>query len=163
MGRGWWCKTCGVLFEKEVNFHIFDFEIWGLEIKYLKAHNFVWQGHFFFHYYLNFDDRLSSNVHRFVIWCTCWDTAIEKTGLWQLPIVSTVFNYSWDGYFKLNKILCIPAVVTLLLDFSNGQVDLISCDSIEMSFFPRSSTDCRKRNHQNGVKLCWNSNSHITF
>ena len=28
------------------------FRIWGLEIKHLKAHNFVWQGCFFFHYYL---------------------------------------------------------------------------------------------------------------
>ena len=40
-----------------------------------------------------FDDRLSSNFHRFVILCICWDTpTVNKTSLWQLPIVSTVFN-----------------------------------------------------------------------
>ena len=40
----------------------------------------------------NFDDRLSSNFHKFVILCICWDTPSEKTGLWQLPIVSSVFK-----------------------------------------------------------------------
>ena len=41
-------------FEKEVMFHKFDFETSDLEfeIKHLKAHNFVRQGCFFFHYYL---------------------------------------------------------------------------------------------------------------
>ena len=39
-----------------------------------------------------FDDHLSSNFHRFVILCICWDTPSEKTGLWQLPIVSNVFK-----------------------------------------------------------------------
>ena len=39
----------GVVFEKEEIFHEFDFEtssleIWGLETKHPKAHNFVWQG-----------------------------------------------------------------------------------------------------------------------
>ena len=46
----------------------------------------------------NFDDQLSSNFHRFVILCICWDTPSEKTGLWQLPIVSSVFKgniYHW--------------------------------------------------------------------
>ena len=28
------------------------YRIWGLEFKHLKAHNFMWQGCFFFHYYL---------------------------------------------------------------------------------------------------------------
>ena len=40
----------------------------------------------------NFDDQLSSNFYRFVILCTCWDTPSEKTGLWQLPLVPSVFN-----------------------------------------------------------------------
>ena len=40
----------------------------------------------------NFDDRLSSNFHGFVILCICWDTISEKTGLWQLPIVPSVFK-----------------------------------------------------------------------
>ena len=40
----------------------------------------------------NFDDRLSSNFHRFVILCICLVTPSEKTGLWQLPIVFTTFK-----------------------------------------------------------------------
>ena len=39
----------------------------------------------------NFDDQLCQHFHRFVILCLSWDTASEKTGLWQLPIVSSVF------------------------------------------------------------------------
>ena len=38
------------------------------------------------------DDQMSSNFHRFVILCICWDIPSEKTCLWQLPIVSSVFN-----------------------------------------------------------------------
>ena len=40
----------------------------------------------------NFDGQLSSNFHRFVILCICWYTPSEKTGLWKLPIVSSVFK-----------------------------------------------------------------------
>ena len=40
----------------------------------------------------NFDDKLSSNFHRFVILYICWDTPSEKTGLWQLPIMSSVLT-----------------------------------------------------------------------
>ena len=40
----------------------------------------------------NFDNQLSSNFRRFVILCICWDTPSKKTGLWQLPIVSSVFK-----------------------------------------------------------------------
>ena len=68
------------------------FRIWGLEIKPLKAHNFVWQGFFLSFLSRNFDDQFSSNFHRPFILCICWDTPSGKTGLWQLPIVSNVFN-----------------------------------------------------------------------
>ena len=40
----------------------------------------------------NFDDRLSSNFHRFVILCICWDAPTVKASLWQWPIVSTAFK-----------------------------------------------------------------------
>ena len=71
------------------------FRTWGLDINYLKAHNFVWQCFFFFPLISrNFDERLSSNFHRFVILCIiCWETPSEESGLWQLPIVSTACNY----------------------------------------------------------------------
>ena len=48
----------------------------------------------------NIDDQLSSNFHRFIILCICWDTPSEKTGLWQLPIVSSVFKDSTSLYKK---------------------------------------------------------------
>ena len=69
------------------------FRIWGLEIKHLYAPNFVGQGCFFLSLLSrNFGDQLSSNFHRVVILCICWDTPSKKTGLWQLPIVSIVFK-----------------------------------------------------------------------
>ena len=84
---------------------------WGPEIKHLKAHNFVWQGCFFFHYYLSTSvtNWMISNFHRFLILCICWDTPSEKTGLCQLPIVSSVFKayklisfYITKGIFAIN-------------------------------------------------------------
>ena len=41
----------------------------------------------------NFDDRLSSNFHRFIILCICWDILSEKTDLWQLLIMFSVFHW----------------------------------------------------------------------
>ena len=103
MGRGWWYKT---FYEKQlllkrrsfrersnfrrIWFRDLRFRIWGLEIKHMKAHNFVWQVFCLFSLLSrNFDDRLSLNFHKFVILCICWYTPSEKTGLWQ---VSSVFN-----------------------------------------------------------------------
>ena len=61
-----------IVFEEEVVFHEFDFETseLGLEIKLLKAHNYMWQG-FFFLWLIsrNFGNQLSSTFHRFVILC----------------------------------------------------------------------------------------------
>ena len=78
---------------------------WGPEIKHPKAHNFVWQGFFFFHYYLA---TLAINwvqIFTCLLFCACWDTPSEKTGLWQLPIVSSVFkgvmNFLNDGEGKM--------------------------------------------------------------
>ena len=60
---------------------------WGLKIKHLRAHNFISL------LFRNFDDQLSSNFHRFIIFCICWDTPRGKTGLWQLPILSLKTNW----------------------------------------------------------------------
>ena len=70
----------------------------------------------------NFDDQLSSNFHRFVILCLCWYTASEKTGLWQLPIVSSVFKTT-PLFFK-NVLLAFAVVLcmtskTVLLEQSD--------------------------------------------
>ena len=74
---------------------------WGLEIKHLKAHNFLWQGCFFLPLLSrNFDDQLSSNFHRFVILCICWDTASEKAGLpVSLPLLYWPEFLLLDGMF----------------------------------------------------------------
>ena len=87
-----------IVFENEVIFHEFDFET--LQIKNLRSRNQASEStqlrvtRVFFLSLIsrNFDDQLSSNFHRFTILCICWHTLSEKTGLWQLPIVSRVFK-----------------------------------------------------------------------
>ena len=66
---------------------------------------------FFFHYLSrNFGDQLRSNFHRFVNLCTCWDTPSEKTGLWQLPIVSMSLKCTVDSQLR-KKIQGLPLVI----------------------------------------------------
>ena len=83
-----------VVFEKEVIFHEFDFKTSELDFHFSKSsiwkHTTFVSRMFFFHYSLA--ASTSSNFHRFVILCICCDTPSEKTGLWQLPIVSSVFK-----------------------------------------------------------------------
>ena len=65
----------------------------GLEIKYLNTQLRVTRLFFLSLLSRIFDDQLSSNFHRFVDLCICcWDTPSEKTGLWQLLKVYSVFN-----------------------------------------------------------------------
>ena len=61
----------------------------------MKAHKFVQQWLVFFvsSFPRNFSDQFSSNFHRLVILCLCWDTPSDKTGL-QLPNVYLPFNDS---------------------------------------------------------------------
>ena len=73
---------------------------WGPEIKHLEAHNFVF---FLLKLSRNFSYQLNSNFHRFVILCICWDALTDKTSLWQLPIVSSVFNITLTCYFLIAK------------------------------------------------------------
>ena len=83
---------------KKVIFLEFDFETSDLELEGSKSS--IWKhpyscnkGVFLSLLSCNFDDWLSPNFHRCVILCIlCWDTASEKTGLWQLPILSSVFK-----------------------------------------------------------------------
>ena len=87
-----------IVFEKDVIFHEFDFKTSDLELKVSKST--IWthttscdKGGFFLSLLSRkFDDRLSSNFHRFVILCICWDTPTVKASLWQLPIVYTAFK-----------------------------------------------------------------------
>ena len=93
-----------VVFEKEVIFHEFDFETSSLELEVskssIKKHTTLCdKGVFLSLLSRNFDDQLSSNFHRFVILCICWDTQSEKTGLWQLPKVSNVFKQKYKLVF----------------------------------------------------------------
>ena len=63
----------------------------------------------------NFDDQLSQNFHKIVVWCICWDTASEKTVFfWQLPKVSTAFKWNfYDEESPGRFILDLPRVFFL--------------------------------------------------
>ena len=91
--------SSNVVFEKEVIFHEFDFEASELDFDVSKSS--IWKhttlcdrlGVFFLSLISrNLDGQLSSNFHRFVILCICWDTTSVKPGIWQLPKVSSAFN-----------------------------------------------------------------------
>ena len=93
----------GSLFRERSNFTRIWLKTSDLEIKvsksinHLKAHNFVWQWCFFLLLLsCNLDDHLRLNFYRCDILCICWDTPSEKTGLWQLPIVSSAFKQRYD-------------------------------------------------------------------
>ena len=82
----------------------------------------MWQGYFFLSLLSpNFDVRLSSNFHRFVILCICWDTPSEKTCLWQLPTVSSGFKivaFDLDSSILVN-IMWTPLITTKNPPFKN--------------------------------------------
>ena len=108
----------------QIWFRDLRFRTWGLEINHLNAHNFVCHGYFFLSLLSRkFDDRLSSNFHRFVILCICWDTPTVKTSLWQLPIVSTVFKIK-DKY-EVNRKL------TYIKRFNNIHISRYKFDTLE--------------------------------
>ena len=97
-----------IVFEKEVFFHKFDSDTseldWGLEIKHLESTQLRVTRVFILSILSgNFDDQLSWNFLRFVILCICWDTQSKKTGLWQLPIVSRVFNMTTTHILNAKK------------------------------------------------------------
>ena len=52
---------------------------------------------------------MSSNLHRFVILCICWDTPSEKTGLWQTKtVIGTILMcYWWIGLDSIINNWCI--------------------------------------------------------
>ena len=80
------------------------FRIRRLEIKHLKAHNFVWQGCFSFIIISQLwrpTELKFSQVCYFIH--ICWDTPSEKTGLWQLTIVSRVFKTKQRFYGSLYR------------------------------------------------------------
>ena len=85
-------------------FRNLKFGTWGLEINYLNAHNFVWQGYFFFHYYL------ASSMTDWAPICTgllfyayVAIHQVRRPGLWQLPIVSSVFNTVKEESVQINE------------------------------------------------------------
>ena len=79
-----------VVFEKQVfsYLNINRLQPWTL-IRHLKAHTFVQQGWFFFHYSLA---TLMTNWVKMFADLSCWDTPSENTGLWQLPNVYSAFK-----------------------------------------------------------------------
>ena len=87
------------------------------DIMHLKAHKVKQQGFFPALVSCKLDDKLSPNVHRFVILSICWDTPSEKTGRWQLPNVSSAFK-DVLFYFMFNTIwfwLCCAVAASVVL------------------------------------------------
>ena len=94
-------------FQDRSNFPRFWF--WDLIIRFSRSQNQasvstqlsvtrVW---FFFHCYLT--------THMFDILCICWDTTSEKTGLWQLPKVSSAFKWIYEirsDFWSISKKWC---------------------------------------------------------
>ena len=83
------------------------FRTWGLEINHLKRTQLRVTRVFFLSLLSRkFDDRLSSNFHRFVILCIWWDTPTVKASLWQLPIVPLPLNFKMNPtleYYEFSK------------------------------------------------------------
>ena len=99
-------------------FRDLKFRTWGLKINYLNAHNFVWQGCFFFHYYLATSTTDWYQIFTGLLFYACWDTPTVKASFWQLPIVSTVFNISSSNqnYSKLYPVSFLK-VIGLFFNF----------------------------------------------
>ena len=102
-----------VVFEKEAIFHEFDFETSNSELQVPKSS--IWKhttscdyAFFSFHYYLAL---LTTDWAQLLTGLLCWDTQREKTGLWQLPIVYTVFNLK-QGTSSLQSafVMCVQCL-----------------------------------------------------
>ena len=102
-----------VVFEKEAIFHEFDFETTDLEFEVSKAS--IWthtslcdNGVFYFIIISQFRRLIELKSSQILyIFCICWDTAGEKTGLWQLSIVSNIFKlYNAVLVFCFNRVVC---------------------------------------------------------
>ena len=66
-----------------------------LEFKASESTQLVRQWCFFFHYSLAFLATNWGKVFKGLLFlCICRETRSENTGLWQLPIVSSVFNWN---------------------------------------------------------------------
>ena len=71
---------------------LFSAHILVARSRHLKAYKFVQQGCFFFHFFLQFDNQLGPNFHRFDILCICWDTPNEK--YWSLTITCPAVDFT---------------------------------------------------------------------
>ena len=119
-----WCS-----FREESNFPRVWFRdlrirFWGPEIKHLKGHNIL-----FFLTLLsnNFEDQLSSNSHRFVILCICWDTPSEKTGIWQAHGVQCLKPKSGKHIIIVVVLICFPQIYEIGL-WKTGEASKNSWD-----------------------------------
>ena len=90
-----WSLWSDVVFWERSNFpriwfQDLKFRIWSLEINHQKV-NLVWQRCFVFHYYLATSTTNWALMFTGLLFYAYVETQSEKTGLWQLPIVSSVF------------------------------------------------------------------------
>ena len=120
----------------QIWFRYLRLRIWGLEIKHLNAHNFAWQGCFFFHYYLATSTTDWAQIFTgLVFYALCWEPPSEKTGLWQLPIVFIVFK--------------------LPTKKNNGSVALGAPlhEALELNIAPVAATSGAVRDHSLSIEL----------
>ena len=144
MRNGSLWSTCNVVFETEVNFHEFDFETSELDFEVSKSS--IWKhttGCFFFYYYYISQLRRPielkfSQVCHFVH-TVYSDTPSEKSGLWQLPIVSSAFNEHLFDFFELLPIL-LELMLNLILGVMNFH-ESPSKHSLQLMNFKRNNND----------------------
>ena len=96
-------------------FRYLRFRTWGLEIKKLKAHNSLWQGCFFFHYYLATSTTNWSQISRglHMLWYSWWEDwsltiteisvhSVSKANLWCWPSTNDVWLViDWYHYHTI--------------------------------------------------------------
>ena len=83
---------------------------WAFKFKLLKAHNLSDKGGFSFHYSLATSTTNWVQIFTGLLFYACWDTPSEKTGLWQLPKVSSVLKIVADPAIIYIKFSAAPAL-----------------------------------------------------
>ena len=132
---------------------------WGLEIKHLTAHNFVWQGCFFFHYYLaTWTTNWAQTFTGLLLLCTSRYTKWED---WSLIITNSVHCFKTIIKTPLCQVLQIFWSVRFLIVL--GQVSTwrqttlkgletsspvhTSCECIRIQFLQRMRAHFNRSGH----------------
>ena len=121
----------------------------------MKAHKFVQQWCFFFHFSLfscNFDDQLSPSFLQ--ILCISWDTPSENrllTGLWQLPNLPVPLTWSMrlNSSDMSSNFRWPQTLYSIMISFHSFVLSLLNI-SCFIDVYPLHG--CNKAS---GVASCW--------